>query len=151
MTPNFNGRRFKTLGLFDDFESFRGYTTMIELYNALKFITMEILFKYILRFNLGVAFLKSEIYVTFSLICFKYCLTASLFSHSMQNVSFLTTRLNKAYIYRQWRLSKKTVPRKKDSVSFAYFERHSFFFQNKIVGAFEALIEQYTSMYHTLR
>ena len=29
---------FKTLDLFDDNEVFRGYTTMIELYNALNFI-----------------------------------------------------------------------------------------------------------------
>ena len=32
---------------------------MIELYNALKFITMLLLIKKISRFNLGVAFLKS--------------------------------------------------------------------------------------------
>ena len=30
----------KTFNLFDDNEIFRGYTTMIELCNALKFITM---------------------------------------------------------------------------------------------------------------
>ena len=34
---------FKTLNLFDDNENFRGYTKMIELYNALKCITMLIL------------------------------------------------------------------------------------------------------------
>ena len=33
--------------------------TMIELYNALKFITMLFFIQKILRFNLGVAFLKS--------------------------------------------------------------------------------------------
>ena len=50
---------FKTLDLSDDNENFRGYTTMIELYNALKFITMLLFIKKISRFNLGVAFLKS--------------------------------------------------------------------------------------------
>ena len=50
---------FKTLDLFDDNEVFRGYTTMIELYNALIFITILIFIQKILRFNLGVAFLKS--------------------------------------------------------------------------------------------
>ena len=50
---------FKTLNLFDDNEIFRGYTTMIELCNALKFITMLIFIQNILTFNLGVAFLKS--------------------------------------------------------------------------------------------
>ena len=46
---------FKTL---DDEENFRRYTTMIELYNALKFITKLFFIQKILRFNLGVAFLK---------------------------------------------------------------------------------------------
>ena len=32
---------------------------MIEMYNALKFITMLFLFQKVLRFNVGVAFLKS--------------------------------------------------------------------------------------------
>ena len=32
----------KTLDLFDDNEIFRGYTSMIERYNALKFMTMLI-------------------------------------------------------------------------------------------------------------
>ena len=50
---------FKTLDLFDDNENFRGYTTMIELYNALKFITMLLFIQKISRFNFGVAFLKS--------------------------------------------------------------------------------------------
>ena len=50
---------FKTLDLSDDNENFRGYTTMIELYNALKFITMLLFIQKISRFNLGVAFLKS--------------------------------------------------------------------------------------------
>ena len=59
MTPVFNGRRFKTLDLFDDNENFWGYTTMIELYNAIKIITMLLFIKKISRFNLGVAFLKS--------------------------------------------------------------------------------------------
>ena len=49
----------KTINLSDDNEIFRGCTTMIELYNALKFITMLVLIKKILMFNLGVAFLKS--------------------------------------------------------------------------------------------
>ena len=50
---------FKTLDLSDDDEIFRGYTTKIVLYNALKFITMLFFIEKILRFNLGVAFLKS--------------------------------------------------------------------------------------------
>ena len=50
---------FKTLNLFDNNEIFRGYTTMVEMYNALKFRTMLYLIQKILRFNLGVAFLKS--------------------------------------------------------------------------------------------
>ena len=59
MTPVFNGRRLKTLNLSDDNETFRGYATMIELNNALKFITMLFFIQKILLFNLGVAFLKS--------------------------------------------------------------------------------------------
>ena len=57
----FNGRRFKTLDLSDDAENFRGHTTMIELYNELKFIAMLFFYfkRYFKRFNLGVAFLKS--------------------------------------------------------------------------------------------
>ena len=50
---------FKKLNLFDNNEIFRGYTTMVELYNALKFRTMLYLIQKILRFNLGVVFLKS--------------------------------------------------------------------------------------------
>ena len=50
---------FKTLNFFDDNETARGYTTMIELYNALKFITMLFFIQKILTFNLSVAFLKS--------------------------------------------------------------------------------------------
>ena len=50
---------FKTLDLSDDNENFRGYTTIIELYNALKFITMLLFIQKISRFNLAVAFLKS--------------------------------------------------------------------------------------------
>ena len=50
---------FKTLDLSDDNENFRGYTTIIELYNALKFITTLIFIQKISRFNLAVAFLKS--------------------------------------------------------------------------------------------
>ena len=49
---------FKTLNLSDNIEIFR-YTTMIELHNALKFITILFLFKIYQGFNLGVAFLKS--------------------------------------------------------------------------------------------
>ena len=49
----------KTFNLSDDNEIFRGYTTMIELCNALKFITMLIFIQNISTFNLGVAFLKS--------------------------------------------------------------------------------------------
>ena len=47
------------LNLSDDHEIFRGYTTIIELYNALKFITMLFFIQKILMFNLDVAFLKS--------------------------------------------------------------------------------------------
>ena len=47
------------LNLSDYKEIFRGYTTMIEPYNALKFITMLFFIQKILTFNLGVAFLKS--------------------------------------------------------------------------------------------
>ena len=50
---------FEMLNLSDDNEIFRGYTTMKELYNALKFITMLLFIQKILTFNLGVAFLKS--------------------------------------------------------------------------------------------
>ena len=50
---------FKTLNLFDYNKIFRGYATMIELYNALKCITMLFFIQYMLRLNLGVAFLKS--------------------------------------------------------------------------------------------
>ena len=57
---------FKTLDLSDDNENFRGYTTMIELYNTLKFITMLLFIQKISRFNLGVAFLKS---VSIILLC----------------------------------------------------------------------------------
>ena len=49
----------KTLNLSDDNEIFRGYATMIELYNALKFIIMLFLIQKILTFNLGFTFLKS--------------------------------------------------------------------------------------------
>ena len=49
----------KTLHLSDDNEIFRGYATMIELYNALKLITMMFFIQKILTFNQGVAFLKS--------------------------------------------------------------------------------------------
>ena len=47
---------FKTFNLFDDNEIFRRYTTMIELYDALHFITMPFFIQKILRINLGVAF-----------------------------------------------------------------------------------------------
>ena len=50
---------FKTLDLSDDNKNFRGYTTMIELYHALKFITMLLFIQKTSRFNLAVAFLKS--------------------------------------------------------------------------------------------
>ena len=62
MTPVFNGRRFtdvlQTLNLSDENEIFRRYITMIELYNALKFITLLFCIQKILTFNLGVAFLS---------------------------------------------------------------------------------------------
>ena len=52
---------YNTLNLSDDDEIFRGYTTLIELYNVLKLKTMLFSFKsYYKRFNLGVAFFKSE-------------------------------------------------------------------------------------------
>ena len=50
---------FEMVNLSDDDEIFRGYTTMKELYNALKFITMLLFIQNILTFNLVVAFLKS--------------------------------------------------------------------------------------------
>ena len=50
---------FEMVNLSDDDEIFRGYTTMKELYNALKFITMLLFIQKILTFNLVVAFLKS--------------------------------------------------------------------------------------------
>ena len=53
---------FKTLNLFDHNESFRGYTTIIELYNALTFITMLFFFQKIITFYLGVAFFKVREY-----------------------------------------------------------------------------------------
>ena len=49
----------KTLNLSTDNEIFRGYATIIELYNALKFISMLFFIQKILMFNLGVAFFKS--------------------------------------------------------------------------------------------
>ena len=45
--------------LSDDHEIVRGYTTIIVLYNALKYITMLFFIQKILTFNLGVALLKS--------------------------------------------------------------------------------------------
>ena len=56
----------KTLDLSDDNEIFRGYATMIELYNALKFIIMLFFVQKILTFNLGVAFLKSVSIIKFN-------------------------------------------------------------------------------------
>ena len=50
---------FKMLNLPDDTKICRGYTTMIELYNALKFLSILFFIQRILTFNLGVAFLKS--------------------------------------------------------------------------------------------
>ena len=47
------------LNLSDDHDIFRGYTKMIELYNAIKFITMLFFIQKILTFKFGVAFLKS--------------------------------------------------------------------------------------------
>ena len=67
MSSVFNGRRFKSLDLSDDNENFRGYTTMMELYNALKFIASLFFIQKISRFNLGVAFLRSvSIYLVFT-------------------------------------------------------------------------------------
>ena len=55
---------FKSFNLSDDNEIFRGYSTMTELYNSLKFIIMLFFIQKILRFYVGVAFLKSaSIYV----------------------------------------------------------------------------------------
>ena len=56
---------FKMLNLSDDNKIFRGCTTMIELYNALKIITLLFFIQKILTFNLGVAFLKSVSIQTF--------------------------------------------------------------------------------------
>ena len=53
----------KTLNLSDDNEIFSGYTTMLELCNALKFITMLIFVQNILKFNLGIAFFKVREYI----------------------------------------------------------------------------------------
>ena len=50
---------FKTLHLSDENEIFRGYTTMAELHNTLKSITMLYFIQKMLMFNLGVAFLRS--------------------------------------------------------------------------------------------
>ena len=47
------------LNLSDDKEIVRQYTTMMELYNALKFIIMLFFIQKILTFNLGVVYLKS--------------------------------------------------------------------------------------------
>ena len=47
------------LNVSDDTEILRGYTTMIDLYNALQIITLLFFIQKILTFNLGVAFLKS--------------------------------------------------------------------------------------------
>ena len=61
----------KTLNLSDDNAIFRGYTTMIELCNALKIITMLIFVLNILTFYLGVAFLQSvSIYVSMLFVKF---------------------------------------------------------------------------------
>ena len=49
----------KTSDLSHDDENFRGYTTLIGLSNALKFITMLFFIQNIFRFNPVVAFLKS--------------------------------------------------------------------------------------------
>ena len=46
----------KMFNLSDDNEIFKEYATIIELYNALKFITVLIFIQKILTFNLGVAF-----------------------------------------------------------------------------------------------
>ena len=51
------GDVFKTLDLSDDNGIFKGYTEMIDLYNALKFRTMLFSIQKILCFNLGVAFI----------------------------------------------------------------------------------------------
>ena len=50
---------FKTLNLSDDNDIFGRYAAMIELYNALKFLTMLFFIQKILTFNLGDAFIKS--------------------------------------------------------------------------------------------
>ena len=54
MSPVLNGRRFKTLNLSDEDHIFSEYTTMTELYNELKFITILYVIQKILRFNIGV-------------------------------------------------------------------------------------------------
>ena len=53
------GDVFKAFHFSHDSEMFRGYTKMIKLYNAIKFITMLFSILTILWFNLGVAFLES--------------------------------------------------------------------------------------------
>ena len=47
------------LNLSDDNGIFREYTTIIDMYNALKYINMLFVIQKIPTFNLGVAFLKS--------------------------------------------------------------------------------------------
>ena len=56
---------FKTLILSDDNEIFRGYTIMLELYNALNFKSVLFFIQKILTYYLGVAFLKSVSIVLF--------------------------------------------------------------------------------------
>ena len=54
------GDVFKMLNLSDDIKILRGYTEMIDLYNAPKFITLLFpIRKIVLKFNRNVAFLKS--------------------------------------------------------------------------------------------
>ena len=59
MTPSSTEDVVKTLNLTDENGIFNECTTMIELYNAAKFITMLFFIQKILRVNLGFAFLKS--------------------------------------------------------------------------------------------
>ena len=50
---------FQMLNFSNDNKIFRGYTPIVELYNALEFITVLFFIQNILTINLGVAFLKS--------------------------------------------------------------------------------------------
>ena len=53
---------FQMLNFFDDNGIFRGYTPIVELYNALEFITVLFFIQDVFTINLGVAFFKVREY-----------------------------------------------------------------------------------------